>query len=460
MLHATVDLYRLILGGMLPPRTLARTLHRHLLESCPACAEEWKAARAMVNSEEGSPTGAELEAVEEAVPFSSGARRVDQAAQRIRAARHVAQIDLWRLLKLPRERREERIVNARTRYRSRAFAELLIEHCRERVRSAPREAAELLELVPLTLLWTPGGLAGSWAEALRVRADAHRANALRVAGDLAGAEALFAEVRRRLARAPLTESTIYGEVASLEASLRVAQARYEEAASLLDQAVALQQEANQSEALARALIKRASVARHLEHSDAALEDLARARALVDPQRNPFLYLCSVIGEVPILIDREQFEEAGRTLTSAEDAFEAANERWWELRFRYLQGRVEFGLGNLQRAERLLGDARSGFLEAGLPQDTANASLDLALVHLAQGRTADVRRLTSEIAPVFRSLGVPRDAMAALALFQRATAADASALALVAQLRRHLETAAAGGELAASLAPPASRADGG
>jgi hypothetical protein len=101
------------------------------------------------------------------------------------------------------------------------------------------------------------------------------------------------------------------------------------------------------------------------------------------------------------------------LTEAEEAFEAASEPWWALRFRYLLGRAALGRATWRGPSELLADARDGFLDQELPQDTANASLDLALVYLHQGRTADVRRLCRDVAATLTALGVPRDALAAL-----------------------------------------------
>jgi len=438
--HLTLDVYLMLLEGRLPPRTLAAALHRHLLEICPHCDGEWQAAAPLRDEARASGEIAAHSTPPDAaaaIAFSSASRRLEERAERLRSTRRQAREDLRRMLATPPERREEKIVQARTRYRSRAFCELLIEHCRERVRSDAGEAATLLELVGLALLWTPGGLEAGWAHTLAARAEAHRANALRVAGDLPAAERLFAEVRRRLARLPLDEAKVYAEVASLEASLLWDQRRYAEAAELLDGAVLVYHDAGEREGLARVLIKRASILQGLDRGGDALADLARARSLLDPKEETFLYLFTVVGTVPLLLDEGRPEEADRLLTDAEDAFEAAREPWWALRLRYLEGRAALARGDLARAELRLGEARDGFRDQGLPQDTANASLDLALVHLHQGETAEVRRLCREIAPYFRAAGVERDALAALALFARATEADAAALARVAELRRHL-----------------------
>jgi hypothetical protein len=150
MHHLTPGLYLKVLDGTLPPRTLARrstsTCSRPagvrrgvgggaLARRCAAAGRRSPRSRPSGRPPPRSPSRrvAGLEDRRRAGPVDAPAG----AAGPVEAARQ-----------LPPARREERIVNARTRYRSRAFAELLVEHCRERVRSAPREAAALLELVP------------------------------------------------------------------------------------------------------------------------------------------------------------------------------------------------------------------------------------------------------------------------------------------------------------------------
>lgn len=425
MPHLGKELYRLVLTGHLPPRALARVLHDHLLEVCLRCSREWRAAAPRVAAaaeRSGRATDANME--------EAGAEELAREARRVRLARRWAREDLVKLLATPAEAWPAMIERARTRFRSRAVVELVVEHARELTRAEPRRAIELLELVPRLLLWTPGGQEAPWGRSLAVRAAARRANALRVVGDFAAAERNFAVVRRRLAAGPVDDTVVYAEVASLEASLHRDQRRYDEAGALLDEAVLVYHQDKRSEELARVLIQRAEIAQHFERHQDALVDLGRARRLLDPVQQTFLYLCTVIAEVPTLLDVGRPDEAEHVLLAAEDAFAAAIEPWWALRFRYLQGRAAFGQGHHERALRLLGEARQGFLDQRLPHDAAAASLDLALVHLDRGDAAEARRLARLIAPIFRSVGVEREALATLRVFQEATAEEA---------RRHLTT---------------------
>lgn len=456
--HVALEHYLLLFRGKMTPGEMLKRIHRHVLEGCESCREGWNE---LVEGQRVD-IGELLAGLNEPIPFdstppadtpvlkpspyesafSAAARRVTDAADRLAKEKRHARRELKTLLAIAPAKRRQAIVTSKTSFRSPALANLLVEEARERVRSSWQEAIELLELANKVVVWSADGPTSTWGRSLLVRIEAHRANARRVAGDLGDAERRFRTVRHHLAVDPIADPSLDAEVASLEASLRADQARLDEAITLLDQAVLIYQEVEEREGLARVLIKRASVAQEFERHEQALADLERARGLVDPRKQGFLYLFTVVGSAPILLDLERYEEAEQMVVDAEESFTATAEPWWSLRLRYFRGRAALGRGDLERASDLLGDARQGLLDQELPHDAAAASLHLALVYLHQGRTADVRRLCREIAPIFQGCGVERTALASLALFEQATAADAVALIQVAELRRHLRAARA------------------
>jgi hypothetical protein len=103
----------------------------------------------------------------------------------------------------------------------------------------------------------------------------------------------------------------------------------------------------------------------------------------------------------------------------------------------VEGRVAAGLGDHERARRLLTQVRQTFLDEGNAFDTALAALDLSISHLQEGKTAEVRELADEMVTVFRDLQVSREPMAAVLLFQEAA-------------RQETATAELAREVAASL----------
>ncbi|MEM7481373.1 MAG: hypothetical protein AAF481_09380 [Acidobacteriota bacterium] len=114
--------------------------------------------------------------------------------------------------------------------------------------------------------------------------------------------------------------------------------------------------------------------------------------------------------------------------------EQANLRCW------LEGRIAIGLKDWQTAERRLGEARNHFTHHGLLYDAAITSLDLAGVHLAQGRTFEVKRLAGQTLRTFEEQSVPPEMAEALKLFLQAAAADQLSLETLASLRHRLEEA--------------------
>ena len=94
-----------------------------------------------------------------------------------------------------------------------------------------------------------------------------------------------------------------------------------------------------------------------------------------------------------------------------------------LRGIWLEGRIAAGLGQTGEARSLLGQARQQFAARKMDYDAALALLEEAALLLGEGRTAEVQELARELAVVFKSKGVHREALAALRLFQRAAERD-------------------------------------
>ena len=68
------------------------------------------------------------------------------------------------------------------------------------------------------------------------------------------------------------------------------------------------------------------------------------------------------------------------------------------------------------------------------------SLELALVHLDQGRTDRVRDLAEEITPIFQSHDLHRHALAAMALFRQTARSQEATSAQVRETLRYLQRA--------------------
>ena len=90
-----------------------------------------------------------------------------------------------------------------------------------------------------------------------------------------------------------------------------------------------------------------------------------------------------------------------------------------LRLRWLEGKIQLGLGHEARAESAFLEVRKGFAELEMGYEVAAVSLELSALYLRQGRTAEIRQLAEEMVPIFESQDVHKDTLAALFLFKKA-----------------------------------------
>lgn len=186
-MHLSPDLYALVLEARLSPRALIGAAHRHLLETCPSCRLEWESLgederwpKVASSSPAVPPPGIELETLpgdDRHLSVADYTRR-RRLLGTIRSELRKARDDLHQLRKLPRERWPERVAGAKSRFRSRALADLLVAAARTSLEEDPREAAALAGLVPEVLLRLPLAEDQPWMPVLASRAQALRAQAL------------------------------------------------------------------------------------------------------------------------------------------------------------------------------------------------------------------------------------------------------------------------------------------
>jgi len=119
-----------------------------------------------------------------------------------------------------------------------------------------------------------------------------------------------------------------------------------------------------------------------------------------------------------------------------------------LRVEYLSGIVAAGTGQAEEAEETFERVRRGFAthEPPLAHYYAVVSLDLALLLLEQGRTSEVRSLAEQMAWIFCSQGVEREALAALRIFCDAAKREAATVELTRKIIQFLHRAQHDSEL--------------
>ena len=183
-----------------------------------------------------------------------------------------ARRDLQRLLDLSTpEERTDAIRLSRVGMRSPALVEGLLDEAKRLRAVAPALALELTEAA-LLVAARVAPLARDRGARFRLasRAEAHRANVLRLLGELHAADSSWRLLAIRRERDPIDLPDEAAEVLSLEASLRIDLRQFDLAEELLARAEALYRRIGDKVGQAKVLLKRGSAAEHAGDSERAI----------------------------------------------------------------------------------------------------------------------------------------------------------------------------------------------
>jgi tetratricopeptide (TPR) repeat protein len=343
------------------------------------------------------------------------------------------------LMETPPEQRILLLRNLR-RFQTWGLFELFIERSLEMGVRDPTAAEELALLslrVSDTLDYSYYG--SKLIEDLRARAWAHLANSRRIRSDLKGAEEAFEEAEVHLAKGTRdpVEKAIFLD---LKASLRRGQRRFEEALRLLRRAVTIFVQYGHHHRAGRALVNMSIVHHYRGEQKEVIPLLHRALELINPELEPRLLLCTRHNLTFSMADCGHFQEAWALYFQTRPLYRDFTDAWTQNRRKWVKGKIVRGLGQAGQAESLFLAARDGFVEEGIPYDTALVSLELATLYAEQGRTADLKRLAEEMLPIFSSLHIHREALAALAFLRQAAEAETASLEVVTRVASYLRRA--------------------
>jgi transcriptional regulator with XRE-family HTH domain len=324
--------------------------------------------------------------------------------------------ELWeRIRGLPREVQEVELghVPAALQW---ALCEML---CLESQRSCgddPIRARLLAELALSAADRAEGN--DAWRARLRGFSWAHIGNAIRVQGDLPAAECAFISAEELWKDGKPVENELLEEgiIFALKASLRRAQRRFDEAAELLEQALAL---AGSSSFRVKVLLNRARLFGDLGDHRRAVGILRALNESIRPDEDGRvrLWVRQILADS--LSKLGCLDEAAALLP---EAHRLCLEHGGEVnlfRVLWIEGRIAIGQGNGSVGIATLSRVRGEFASRNLGYDTALVSLELAVCYAGEGRADQVKSLARHMAPIFQAQDVHREALAALALFRQA-----------------------------------------
>lgn len=337
---------------------------------------------------------------------------------------------------------------------SRAFAswglcELLCSESRAAASGDPARAVHLAEIAVLVSDLIPDEEPAEtrWVYQLRAWAWGHLGNALRVQGDLRGADEAFAVATqwREAGELEVGDALGYGpELMSLKASLRTDQRRFREALRLLEEAFEAylhgDPEHRDPHLAGRILFKKSIVLIDMEEPEQAIPVLRQAEGLVEPQRDPRLDLCLRHNLLDCLSKAGRYAEAEALLPDVRALSRKVGTRLDEIRLDWAAGRIAAGLGRREEAREALAAVRREFLARDMAFDAALVTLELATLSIEEGRTAEVKILAGEIVEIFRTRDIHREALAALTVFQNAAMLETATAELAREVAASLTRA--------------------
>lgn len=317
------------------------------------------------------------------------------------------------------------------------LCQLLLTKSREAVFSDPAQAVDLANLALRVVRHLGEAYDVEWVLDLRARCFAYLGNARRVLGELRSADDAFTKAEACLARSGSGSVEVQAEILDLKSSLRRAQRRLGEALELVDSALTAYREAGKAKGVAKIVLKKAKIFEEMGETAQAIDLLFHFPGETENFHEPLLFLYSRINLLSCLVAAERFNEAEQLFPEVRSLSEGTEQPLNFVRLRWLEGLIHLGRGRLGPAEEAFREVRQEFLAREMGYDAALVSLDLALLFAQEGCQEDLKRLASELMPIFEARDVHREALVALLMFQRACEEERVTVDLVRQFAAYL-----------------------
>jgi tetratricopeptide (TPR) repeat protein len=387
------------LAGELAAGDLNRVT-RHLLAGCPECRSRLAAA------EPPEPDEA----------YDACITRARRAVRRIEPRLRRDEERLASGVPLVREKGFKGLTWPEYRSLGVVHVEVLLQLSFEQRYSNPREMLRLARAARFAL--EEAGHPVRYSEALhfdrRAQVWGELANAWRVNEGFQEAEEAL-ETARSFLEQGTGDPMLAARIDDLEASLRKAQRRLDEACRLLDRVHRAYMKIGERHLAGRALMKKGITLELQKRPAEALRSLRKAITLIDAERDPQLHAAAHHSILKTLVDSERYAEAGKLLLESDLRRKFSGDPLNLLRLRWVEAKILAGRGRLKDAETVLAEVRHGFLEHRLAYVAAVAGLDQAEVMLRQGKK--VHELACDILARCEEHAVDPEAVQALVVYE-------------------------------------------
>ncbi len=252
---------------------------------------------------------------------------------------------------------------------------------------------------------------------LRCRVWMELGNAYRVADDLAEAEGALSRAVHHFLQGTGDEvlmARLFDFLGSLYGALR----RFDLAQAALHNSFTIHRSRGDRHLAGRALTMKGILMGYGNEAEQAIRILEQGLSMLEEHREPGLVLAAAQNQAHLLAACGRFREARIALFNLKARGLDLGGRVSELKLRWLEGRINVGMGELDRAEQTLLEVRAGFEEACLGYKAALAGLEAAAVILQRGRTDAAIREALQDLDVFLAVGVGREAAASVLLLRK------------------------------------------
>jgi len=211
-------------------------------------------------------------------------------------------------------------------------------------------------------------------------------------------------------------------VLSLQGSWNVDLGFFEAGEKLFEQAIQIYEEAGETRLIGRTMLKQATAVGYVD-PDRAVSILDEATDYINSITEPLLELCMRHSLALYLNDAGRTQEAIGVLEDSRGLYKQFPNRIFQLRLRWLEGRINRSLQHLREAEETFERVAADFLERGLPQEYLLCSIDLAEVVYAQGDHTRTLQICTSLHRALESWHMHSEGLSVMLLFVSAIRED-------------------------------------